>query len=463
MGRTFAILVSMLGAFGVPYLASSQHQYRLQVAAPGANSGGSSYRIPSASEANQAAESLSQKFSDAVGNVFSGKSATGSETPSEARSRGASDHASTTRTLGSEADAPRSAAADGYATGAASSSGSTGSSQPTYSSSVWNGGTSSSNSTAAGSTTQSNAVGSGYGNSTSNGYSNTTSNNYGSTMSNGYNNTTGNSASSSSPSTSAATNNYGTQHFYSGTSGAGSATGGMSPPSRPAHSYSEALNRAGAQSSASGSDEPARDTRLSPAPGAATFDSGTSGRSSSRSSTGAASAAGAGGGAGTGGTLLATSGGAAAAEGQDRQRSGANLSFEQIFRFDITIGWITQQWPRVTTLTPEHNLQGFRVPVSTGTSDFDLAGSLSYYFDSRQQLDRIIFHGTTGDPRRLVAMVTGKYHFERAVNDDPSMFVYRVMQHGYPASELQIRPAKVIRADAPRLRYEIDLAIKRPD
>ena len=139
------------------------------------------------------------------------------------------------------------------------------------------------------------------------------------------------------------------------------------------------------------------------------------------------------------------------------------MSLEQIFRFDVTIGWITQQWPRVTTLTPEQNLQGFRVPVLTGTSETDLAGALSYYFDSRQQLDRIIFHGTTGDPRRLVRLVTSTFHFERVVNDDPSVFVYRVSRHGYAESELQIRPAKVIRADSPRSRYEIELAIRRPE
>jgi hypothetical protein len=49
------------------------------------------------------------------------------------------------------------------------------------------------------------------------------------------------------------------------------------------------------------------------------------------------------------------------------------------------------------------------VPLVTGTRPDDIAGSLTYYFDKRQQLQRITFEGVVGDERRLVNFVTGQY------------------------------------------------------
>jgi hypothetical protein len=134
----------------------------------------------------------------------------------------------------------------------------------------------------------------------------------------------------------------------------------------------------------------------------------------------------------------------------------------QVLQFDGTPAWVMARWPRVTAGLAELDLQGYRVALVSGTADDDLAGSLTYYFDKSQRIARISFHGTTGDPRKLISLVSSRYHFVQQQTDDPSLSLFQVKWNGKPLSELRIRPARMLRADQPRSRYEVDLAMKRP-
>jgi hypothetical protein len=136
--------------------------------------------------------------------------------------------------------------------------------------------------------------------------------------------------------------------------------------------------------------------------------------------------------------------------------------FSEIFRWDVTTSWILSRWPRVSAGLSEVERQGYRVPLVTGTSTDDLAGSLTYYFNRRQQVERITFLGTTGDSRRLVALLATKFGFVREPSDDPSLFLYRVHEGRKVTSELRIKPAHIVRSDAPYTRFEVALLIQRP-
>lgn len=133
-----------------------------------------------------------------------------------------------------------------------------------------------------------------------------------------------------------------------------------------------------------------------------------------------------------------------------------------VLRFDSTPDWVLSRWPRVTAGLSELDLQGYRVPLVTGTHDDDLAGSLTYYFDKKQKVAQIGFRGTTGDPRKLITLVTSKYEFVRQETNDPSIQIYQAKWNGKAYSELRIRTARVVRADQPRARYQVELAMKRP-
>jgi hypothetical protein len=116
----------------------------------------------------------------------------------------------------------------------------------------------------------------------------------------------------------------------------------------------------------------------------------------------------------------------------------------------------------VSTGLADLDLQGYRVALVTGTTDSDLAGSLTYYFNKKKEVERITFHGLSGDPRRLVSVVTGRYELKPQKSDDPALTLFARKRWGKAESELRIRPAAVLRSELPQARYEIELAIKRP-
>jgi hypothetical protein len=136
---------------------------------------------------------------------------------------------------------------------------------------------------------------------------------------------------------------------------------------------------------------------------------------------------------------------------------------DQVLRFDATVEWVMQRWPRVSTGLSYAQLQGYRVPLVTGTDMADVAGSLTYYFNAGQQVQRITFRGTTGDPTRLATLVATRFGFARRLTNDPGVVLYEAVDSSNrPAGTLRIRSAGVIKASQPYTRFEVDLVMDRP-
>jgi hypothetical protein len=102
------------------------------------------------------------------------------------------------------------------------------------------------------------------------------------------------------------------------------------------------------------------------------------------------------------------------------------------------------------------------VPLVTGRKDADLAGSLTYFFNEEQQVQRIHFQGHTGDARPLVGFLTQRYGFARRTSGDAGQFEYEVRRNGRAVSELLIRNAPVIDASQPQSRFRVDFRVERP-
>jgi len=139
------------------------------------------------------------------------------------------------------------------------------------------------------------------------------------------------------------------------------------------------------------------------------------------------------------------------------------MAMEEVFRLDRTTGWVLGYWPRVSAGLAELDTQGYRVPLVTGGQPDDLAGSLTYYFNKRQRVQRITFFGTTGDARRLVSLLALRHGFVRELAADPSLFLYRVRENRRVISELRIKPSSIVRSDSPFTRFDVALLIERPE
>ena len=118
-----------------------------------------------------------------------------------------------------------------------------------------------------------------------------------------------------------------------------------------------------------------------------------------------------------------------------------------VFDFQITPEWVVARWPTASTGLAQLQLEGYRVPLVTGTAQQDLAGSLTYYFNAEQRLQQITFIGTSGDPRPLIGLLVARFHLTRRLANDPGLVLYEaVRDNNKVASTLQIRLAPVTQA-----------------
>ncbi len=170
--------------------------------------------------------------------------------------------------------------------------------------------------------------------------------------------------------------------------------------------------------------------------------------------------------AGVGGTSLASPGrpraGLLMRATGDSQQHASTYDMAEVFSMDITPTWVYRRWERKSTQLAELDLHGIRVPLVTGKSVDDLAGSLTYYFNREGKVQRISFYGRTGDPRRLISLMASKYGLRNQQSKVSGEQVYQVKWNGRAQSELRVRPAAVMWASAPHASYEVRLELERP-
>lgn len=99
------------------------------------------------------------------------------------------------------------------------------------------------------------------------------------------------------------------------------------------------------------------------------------------------------------------------------------MNFAEIFRYDVSPGWIQQRWERVSTTPSSEQLRGYRVAVVTGTNSWDLHGSLTYYFDRNQKCQRITFRGWSGDPQRLIQLLEQQHNFQAQPSNQAGFYL----------------------------------------
>lgn len=141
----------------------------------------------------------------------------------------------------------------------------------------------------------------------------------------------------------------------------------------------------------------------------------------------------------------------------------AVVDLSEVLRFDIAPMWLVQRWPRVMNARHEAGpLQAYRVPLVTGASAGDLAGSLTYYFDAQQKLQRIEFYGSTGDASRLVQFLGQQFGVQQRNSTDPGQLLFDARRDGRAVSQLIVRNMPVMDASLPQNRFRVEMFLERP-
>ena len=137
----------------------------------------------------------------------------------------------------------------------------------------------------------------------------------------------------------------------------------------------------------------------------------------------------------------------------------SSIPLEQVFHYQWTPDQVIANWSSVTRVYDGEWL-GLRVPLTTGTSPGDLAGSLTYYFDAQNQLRRITFVGVTGDAQPLVRLVTSRFGLQAEPTTAAGLYVAR--WNGQPKSAVRLTYPPLLTSSRPRQRLEVTLELNRP-
>lgn len=135
------------------------------------------------------------------------------------------------------------------------------------------------------------------------------------------------------------------------------------------------------------------------------------------------------------------------------------VDLTEAMRFDVTTPWLFGRWPRVTAGLPEGHLQGYRVPLVTGTSEQDIAGALTYYFNPGQRCEKITFQGSVGDPRKIVQYLVSTFDLQPYLSPNPGEHLYQTRWNGQAVSYLRIKPVAVVKANSPHTRYDVQMVL----
>lgn len=134
----------------------------------------------------------------------------------------------------------------------------------------------------------------------------------------------------------------------------------------------------------------------------------------------------------------------------------------EIFRFDISPSWVKGRWERASLTAGDVGLSGMRVSLVTGVNAQDLFGSLTYYFDTRQTVQKITFQGWSGDPSALVNLMSSSYGFKNQPTSAAGLYVAKKFGRS-PTGVLYMQHANVMRSSNPTQKVAIMLEVNNPN
>ena len=159
---------------------------------------------------------------------------------------------------------------------------------------------------------------------------------------------------------------------------------------------------------------------------------------------------------------LASSGGANPPLVQNRPPIYNGFAYPgEYLNFQVTEDWIRDRWPRISVTPGEDDLTGMRVALVSGPRPVDLHGSLTYYFDRQQQLQRIAFRGWTGEPTQLIDWLTRQFRFSEQSGGDAQRY-FESSSWGRRKGFLRLDRPPVLRQDAPTEQFMVLLEILNP-
>ena len=136
------------------------------------------------------------------------------------------------------------------------------------------------------------------------------------------------------------------------------------------------------------------------------------------------------------------------------------LSLADVLSFDVNPNWVKTHWSRVTTMLSETDLHGMRVPLMTGTEAYDVAGSLTYFFNAQNVVERIQLRGFTNNPERVVGLVASRFQLTQYASIGPGLYM-RFLE-GSPIAVLRLEHSPLQDSANPMAQFAVEMELNRP-
>jgi len=136
----------------------------------------------------------------------------------------------------------------------------------------------------------------------------------------------------------------------------------------------------------------------------------------------------------------------------------ATIDLRAWLRWDLPRGYLIWQHPNAAIVPTERNLIGYRIPFTTGLQSQDLTGTLTYYFDSKDQLQRMELSAASGNPWPMTQWLLPQFRLQPIPSTHPNVRLAILKSRDKTQSLLAVATSNASSASTP---HELFLELNR--
>jgi hypothetical protein len=136
----------------------------------------------------------------------------------------------------------------------------------------------------------------------------------------------------------------------------------------------------------------------------------------------------------------------------------ATIDLRAWLRWDLPRGYLLWQHPNAAIVPTERNLIGYRIPFTTGFQPQDLTGTLTYYYDAKEQLQRMELSAASGNPWPMTQWLLPQFHLQPIISLDPNVRLATLKSRDKTQSLMAVATGKAPSGSPP---HELFLELNR--
>jgi hypothetical protein len=136
----------------------------------------------------------------------------------------------------------------------------------------------------------------------------------------------------------------------------------------------------------------------------------------------------------------------------------ATIDLRAWLRWELPRGYLLWQHPNAAIVPTERNLVGYRIPFTTGLQPQDLTGTLTYFYDAKDQLQRMELSAASINPWPMTQWLVPQFRLQPIASQHPNLRLAILENRDKPQSLLAVATGNSPSASPP---HELFLELNR--